>query len=255
MSGKQKKYPAALQEVENSLSMLPLLKAPDPKFNLQSYIGTAFPVLGITTPQTRDRFRQGYTFSALPADEQYAIWKYIWQHSRQFDTMTQALYFLEKQAQHFEPVWLCSELQQWLERIDNWAHSDMLTHHFAALMESSPALMYPILQRWNTDPNPWKRRQSILSLLDYARFRKKYPAFTKIIRLVTPLLNDPDVFVQKGVGWCLRECHAVYPEHTLQYVFKQHARLSSIAFASATEKYPKAQKEKLKSLRKKSRKR
>lgn len=247
------KFVSAMQEVERSLSSLPVHAAKNPKFNLQHYIGTRYSVLGITTKQARDRFRKGYRFSRLPLSEQYPLWKYIWQHSRQFDALSQALYFLEIYAAQCDRDWLRKELIQWLEQIDNWAHSDMLTHHFAALHETSPSTMYPVLQTWNRDPNPWKRRQSVLSLLDYARFRKKYPAFGRIVQLITPLLHDPDIYVQKGIGWSLRECHLVYPEKTLEYITNKHAQLSSIAFTSATEKYKQKEKEKLKALRKRSR--
>lgn len=240
-------------EVESAMREIPRLKPDDPKFNLQKYVGTEFSMRGTTTPQNRGRFKKGYSFSAEPTDQQYAIWKYIWQTSNSHETMSQALYFLEKNALHLDPVFLFSELQTWLKRIDNWAHSDMLTHHFAALHEAYPKMVYPVLQKWNTSSNPWERRQSVLSLLDYARFRKRYPPFSKILALLKPLLSDKDIFVQKAIGWCLRETHFVYPEKTEDWIFKNAMHLSSIAFSSATEKYAPSKKNRLKTLRKKHR--
>jgi 3-methyladenine DNA glycosylase AlkD len=98
------------------------------------------------------------------------------------------------------------------------------------------------------------RRQSVLSPLCYARSRKVKPPFNKIIALVKPLLNDPDYYVQKGVGWCLRETGIVYPEKTFVFLTEYHHVITSTAFAAAAEKLPAKQKEQLKLLRKKSRK-
>lgn len=151
-----------------------------------------------------------------------------------------------------EKFW--KEIVHWIKRIDNWAHSDCLTHYYAALLEEIPELVYPQLQKWNCSNKPWERRQSVLSLLDYARFRKIKLPFKKIIVLVENILNDENYFVQKGIGWCLRETYIVYPKETYSFLIENHKRITATAFSSAGEKLSADKKEKLKSLRKKSRK-
>jgi 3-methyladenine DNA glycosylase AlkD len=167
--------------------------------------------------------------------------------------MTQAIFFCDQYIKLADQEFFFNEMQEWLLRVDNWAHSDSLTHYFAAMMESKPNMVYPVLKKWNTSSNSWERRQSILSLLDYARARKKYPSFTRITGLVKPLLGDEDTFVQKGVGWCLRETGVIYPDETYTFLLDYHAHISSIAFSAAAEKLSPAKKEKLKSMRKRSR--
>lgn len=244
---------AARIEVENVLHQHKTAPAKDAYFDLQKYIGTQFKVIGVKTPIARQLHKQGYTFSGQSTEEQYIYWKYIWFSSEYHDVMTQALYFCNQYITSADPEYFFNEMQEWLQRVDNWAHSDQLTHYFAVLHEQMPAMVYPVLRNWNKSTNPWERRQSVLSLLNYARARKRYPAFTRITALVRPLLHDTDVFVQKGIGWCLRETGHIYPKETLAFLEKHYADLSAIAFSSATEKISAAKKEKLKSLRKKAR--
>lgn len=242
------------KEVEQVISSIKSTRKPHPEFDLQKYIGTQFHVTGLSMPQLRKAFKDGYSFSHLPADEQFAIYKYIYFNSEVFDVLLQSLFFCEQYVKNTDSKKIFYELIDWIPRIDNWAHSDMLTHHFAYLHEIEPDLVYPHLQEWNKSPNPWMRRQSVLSMLDYARARKVKPSFNKIIALVKPLLYDPEYYVQKGVGWCLRETGIVYPEKTFVFLTEHHHAISSVAFASAAEKLSPDKKELLKLLRKTSRK-
>ena len=253
MSTQQISYKNALAEVEAKLIEAAKTAAGTKYFDLQAYIGTRYQVSGLKIPEIRQLFKQGYSFSHLQETEQYLIWKYIWNNSKWHDAMTQCILFCDRYIRHAEPDYFRKEIIGWLSRIDNWAHSDGLTHYYAALLEIFPKEMYQQLKKWNSSSNPWERRQSVLSLLDYARFRKKYPTFHNILQLVTPLLKDENYFVQKGIGWCLRETGIVYPAETKQWLRKNATELSSPAFATATEKIPAAEKEKLKALRKSAR--
>ena len=89
------------------------------------------------------------------------IHKYLFFNSEVFDAMLQSLFFCEKYVKQAEPEYIFNELIDWISRIDNWAHSDMLTQHFAYLHEVRPDLVYPHLQEWNKSDNPWMRRQSV----------------------------------------------------------------------------------------------
>ena len=68
--------------------------------------------------------------------------------------------------------------------------------------------------------------------------------------MVKPLLKDSHVYVQKGVGWTLREMGNVYPAQTKKFVKQNCLKLSSIAFTTATEKWAEKEKAPLKQARK-----
>ncbi|MEZ5014221.1 MAG: DNA alkylation repair protein [Chitinophagales bacterium] len=241
----------ALREVEDALQLRKVPPDPNAYFDLQKYIGTKFCMSGMPMPELRKLFRQGYSFRDASAKDQFLLWEYIFKQSDWHDAMTQSIFYVDKYAPKEDPEYIFAKLKTWVKRVDNWAHSDQLTHHYALLHEKIPAAVYAQLQTWNTSKNPWERRQSVLSLLDYARHRTIYPSFNKIIALVKPLLPDDAYFVQKGVGWCLRECGIVYPEKTLVFLHTHAKKLSGTAFATATEKITSSDKEALKAIRKK----
>jgi 3-methyladenine DNA glycosylase AlkD len=54
----------------------------------------------------------------------------------------------------------------------------------------------PWYRKWNADRNPWKRRQSIVGLLEYAQKRKRVQPYKVLISFIEPLLDDEDYYVQ-----------------------------------------------------------
>ena len=141
---------------------------------------------------------------------------------------------------------------QWQDQVDDWPLCDALAKIYTKALVAEPVKVYTQLKKWNKDPDPWKRRQSVVSLLYYSRTKKTYLPYVKIERLVTTLLSDKEYYVQKGVGWTLREMYTVYPGETFPFIVKHIKTVSSIAFTIAIEKMSAERKTQLKALRKRS---
>ncbi len=202
-------------------------------------------------PAHRKAFKLGYSFSKLPFKEQLLIWDYIWHHSKNFRAQLHAYFFLEdavKNKAHHAAIWATSVA--WQEGVDDWPLHDSLSKINTKLLESYPNEVYTQLAAWNKDEDLWKRRQSLVSLLYYSRTKKEYLPYKKIEALVTPLLGDKEYYVQKGVGWTLREMSNVYPAETMGFVKQHIKKISPIAFTIAIEKIRMDEKDALKELRK-----
>lgn len=220
--------------------------------DLKKYIGTQYDFIGLSVPKQREVFKIG-TLNVYYLPEQLTIWDEIWQHSTLYEAMTQALFFAEQHKDAFDTKMLFSITKNWVKKIDNWAHSDGLSGLFSYLLEKDAKLVYPQLKTWNKSVNPWERRQSLVALLEYSKKRKAVLPVNKLLPMIKPLLKDEDYFVQKGLGWTLREIGNVYPKETMEFLLKHHAVISAVAFSPAVEKLPAKQKEELKQLRKKNR--
>lgn len=144
-------------------------------------------------------------------------------------------------------------LKTWSNHIDNWAHADWLASLYADLFERFPSVVYPELQAWNADKNPWKRRLSLTSLLYYSRDRTRYPKQAQVFPLIAALIGDKDPYVQKAVGWQLREAHNIWPEKTKAFIDKHLLSLAAVSFSYATEKWNAKEKQKRKEKRLKAR--
>ena len=76
------------------------------------------------------------------------------------------------------------------------------------------------------------------------------PKPQEVVPLLEKLLDDPHVYVQKGVGWTFRELFNAYPALARKLLKKHIYRISGIAWQAATEKLPKNEKKALLQLRK-----
>ncbi len=227
------------------------------KLNPASYIGggvSSYQYAAPSVPQVRSIYKNTpFSFcDKTPAAkiQEIKTWDYIWQQSQIYEVASLSLIHMsdgvkkgELLAQHL-PM-----LKKWALRIDNWAHSDGLSSIYTRILESDRKAMLPILEDWSDSNNPWLRRQSIVSLLYYSSARKDVLSFVKLISLVKKQLHHEDYYVQKGVGWTLREIGNVYPDEVFAFLEANIGAVSAGAFSAATEKLSPAQKTHIKKLR------
>lgn len=204
--------------------------------NLKEYIGTGYEVIGLTVPMQRSILKTGYSFSTLSLDEQLPVWDAIWKSSDVYEVLSQCIYFVEKNRLKLEAKEVWKVVRTWVNKIDNWAHSDGLSDIYAHLMEQMPEEIYNQYQVWNKSENPWKRRQSLVGMLLYSKKRKTLLPAIKLLNMVDPLIADKDYFVQKGLGWALREIGNIYLEEAMAFLNENCTILHPVAFATAVEK-------------------
>ena len=219
------------------------------------YVKSQLPTLGCSIPTVRKVAKQ--TFAELSTEYSHAqirkMVSTVWKTAKTHDVMTVCLlYFSARKPQNDLSDWRV--LKSWSTRIDNWAHSDVLSDIYADLLERHRKEVYPTFKEWNTHREDWKRRLSLTSLLYYSNSRNNALPVKKILPLVKARISDEHFYVQRAVGWTLRECGNLYPKPTEVFIKKHLTDLSSIAFTTATEKWSKTKKEPLKRARKKARK-
>src|SRR3989339_458493 len=228
----------ALKEIEQALR--PLVKK-DPEYKRFRELCTQYPCYGIRLPQLRERFKQGFSFSSLPHKEQVPIWNYIWKQSKHHEAMTFPLFYFESRKKKNDiSDWKI--LKTWIEQIDGWEHGDRLAGIYSYLFECFPEQLFPTFIQCNKAKNPCKRRNSLLPLIFYASSKRSYPPVQMILSLVKPLILDKDPYVQKAVGWTLRECHTLYPKPTFSFLKNHLLQLSASSYSYATERLTKPEK-------------
>lgn len=217
---------------------------------LAGYLNTDRELLGLAVPEQRAVAKRGFSFVDKPQTEIDRIWHNLAMQTESFEVFSQALFYYEKREDLVDlKHWRM--LKQWVRRVDNWAHSDSLSSLYAQWHEKYPNEVYAQYIKWNGSSYPWEVRASLVGLFYYARGRKQQPSFTKALRMVRGAFSHTDVYVQKGIGWCLREMYTVYPEQTYVFLLKQAKGLAPAAWQAATEKLSLTQKQRLKQLRKK----
>lgn len=238
-----------LAEVERAVrTVKPHRSALDPS----AYIGggiSRLEYVGLRVPQVRAVSRTRFSFLDESESEILKVWDYVWKKSTCYETMCLPIEYYSTKKQHPRLAEVFPKIRGWAVRLDNWAHSDGLSSLYARALEQDRAGVLPTLEEWSESKLPWLRRQSLVSLLYYSRARTSVLPFKKLAAMVERQIAFDHYYVQKGVGWTLREMGNVYPEETLRFLEARVEKISAAAFGAATEKLPKAVKERLKQRR------
>jgi 3-methyladenine DNA glycosylase AlkD len=218
---------------------------------LRAYMGTNHRMLGLGTLLQRQLAKQKFGLN-LENQELLSLCDALFKTSSLYEAKNAALNVLDVHYKLWSKDELISVLPSWVDHVDNWGHSDYLSKFYTRFLEEKKfrELFLPILKEWNVHGNPWKRRQSMVALMYYARTRQNHLPFKAIISFVKPHLEAPEYFVQKGLGWTLRECYNVYPDLTYAFIDAAYDKISSTAFTAACEKMPLSQRGRLKRKRK-----
>lgn len=207
---------------------------------------------GLSVPVHRKAAREVYSFSNLDENQQWSHWLEVWRKSDIFDVKSVAICWISSPKRKELRLKNWRDVVAMTTEIDNWAHSDSLSAMLAELLEARPAL-FSVYKKWNKSKNPWLRRQSLVGIYCYARLRKKPLPATKSLPMVKNLLRDPHFYVQRGVGWTLREIDRVNPKLQKAFVRRHLSDISSVAWFATSELYPVALRKELVALRKASR--
>ena len=159
----------------------------------------------------------------------------LWFESDIFDAKIIALYWLDQQNEDFLKK-NHKKILRWITEVDNWAHSDLYCSSLARLFDHAPEAVMPTYKTWNSHKNSWARRCSMVGTYYYSRFRKNPLDFKTATQLVSPHFTAPEYYVQKGVGWTIREMYNVYPAETIKFIENNLHQISSIAWVAASEK-------------------
>lgn len=217
---------------------------------LEAVLNAPLPVGGYSMPQLRTVAKTlGAQLQNASEKEVWAFWEKLWKDGESFEEKTLALIFWSDRKQHDLAIKHHKKLLAWAADITCWPHSDSLSSLYARLLETLGAPIDLTLKRWNSHKNPWLRRQSIVSLLYYTRERKKTPSAKRVLDAIKPLLADEHYYVQKGIGWTLREVYQVDAKLTLAFIEKNLHLIHPDAYSASVEKVSPAKRAELRNRR------
>jgi len=126
--------------------------------------------------------------------------------------------------------------ESWLkEYVHSWGTcDDLCTHAFGAFIFQFPKFISNV-KEWTQSPNRWIRRASAVVTI-YSVRRQKH--LKEIFEIADILLTDPDVMVQKGYGWMLKETSNHYPKEVFDYVIRHRREMPRTSLRYAIEKLP-----------------
>ena len=241
------------KEAEESLTILSKKVDKQKAEKLKKYIGTNLAVLGLTSKEQVEQFKCGFDFLNESKEKSFQQFHILFTESSYFEVKNLSFIFLDKNHHHIPAKNQLKVLPKWIKKVDNWAHSDNLSKYLTRLLEHDATKkdMQQLISKWNQSHALWERRQSLICLFYYSRTKKNQVEFDFAQPLILNLIHDKEYYVQKAVGWALRECYNVYPNQTYQFIQNNIKHITPVAFTTCIEKMNAIEKMNLKSLRKK----
>ncbi len=243
-------YDVALAEIQGILGKLSVNEKPSGIKNLQQYVGTNYHFYALKNPTVQAVFKKGFSFSQEPMPVQIEFYTKLWNESNCYEIMNLSLMYLSiycKKNKDFDAFLLA---KSFLPKIDNWAHSDFLSSIIGRHMIHAESSIYKELYAMNNSENLWERRAALVPLLYHLKSKKYTLTEHHFFDSINPRILDEAYYVQKAVGWLLREFGDKFPNELLIYLYNNAYKMSSTAFATSTEKINSPDKEQLKLIRK-----
>lgn len=201
---------------------------------LKGYMVTNYKMYGLKVPVMRQIAKT--SIKGHPIAEVFPTIKLLL-NSAYFEEISVGLHMLEylddKLQKNESFYW--AFLEGFISRVDNWCHSDYSCSLRNKLLQANPKRITE-LKRWPSSKNPWKRRAALISLIKWTKDYKVTVSKTDAMEIVNKLINDKDYYVQKAVGWVLRELSVKYSKQTFNYLKKNNDKLTGIMRSTAMEK-------------------
>jgi 3-methyladenine DNA glycosylase AlkD len=124
-----------------------------------------------------------------------------------------------------------------------WAYVDALAAGVAGDMVERYAELNAVLDRWAIDEDFWIRRSALLALL--GPIRRGGGDFERFAHYADSMLDQPEFFIRKAIGWVLREASKKRPELVYGWVAPRTHRASGVTMREAVKYLPSEQRERL----------
>ena len=195
---------------------------------MQAYMKSALPYLGVTTPVRERALRP--LFAGLEL-ETAAAWRRavlaLWRGARFREERYAALALCG--LRRCEPYQDLAALPLYEELIVTgawWDYVDEIaSHRLGGLLRRFPREMRRAMLAWSRCDDLWKRRSAILCQLTF----KRETDLELLYAVIEPALDSREFFLRKAIGWALRQYAWSDPDEVRRYVRANEGRLSGLS--------------------------
>ena len=111
-----------------------------------------------------------------------------------------------------------------------WDTVDILDRVVGSLVYGKPELEERILQ-WSLSDSIWLRRVAI----DHQLLRKENTNVQLMEKVLLNNLNQPEFFINKAIGWALRDYSKTNPEWVASFIEKNKERMAELSIKEASK--------------------
>lgn len=188
---------------------------PTEAVGMEKYMRNQFPFFGIKSPLRRTLIKQFVTQNGLPAPEQLPeLVEYLWQLPQR-DYQYAALDIAEQMQKKQKTNESFTDLLVYMITTRSWWDTVDATHKMVGIqMQRYPQQLNTYTLDWIESRNIWLIRMAIIFQLSYKRNTNQTLLFDYICRQT----HHKDFFVQKAIGWALRQYSYINPAAVQQFI-------------------------------------
>ncbi len=182
----------------------------------KAYLRNQFEFYGITTPKRKEIQQPFFIKAFLPKKSELTeIVKILWQKpQREYHYFAQELVFKYIKQLEEKDILLLEYMvthNSWWDTVDFIANKLM-----GAYFKAFPEKRKFYVQKWLQSDNLWLQRSALLFQLKY-----KQDVDTKLLgSIIHSLIGSKEFFINKAIGWILREYSKTNPKWVIDFVNK-----------------------------------
>lgn len=207
-----------------------LAQAGDPKRapQMQAYMKSEMPYHGVSSPLAKQIFRRVLTPLEFgnAAEWKRAVCE-LWDKAKYREERYGALHLCK--TRNARPFQTPSALPLYEKLIVSGAWwdfvDDIASHSVSDLVKGHPTKLKPVMRRWAKDRNLWKRRTSILCQLPF----RAQTDLDLLYACIEPSLGSKEFFLNKAIGWALRQVAWTNLKEVQRYIKQNEDRLSPLS--------------------------
>ncbi|MCP5455459.1 MAG: DNA alkylation repair protein [Thermotogae bacterium] len=196
---------------------------------MKKYMGNRFEFIGIKKPE---RALLSKEFLKEKKKDNKADWHMIFElyslEEREFQYLAIDYLSVVKKILVFEDI---INIQELITEKSWWDTSDSIDNIVAHMALSDPGIKRDIISKWVKSDNVWLKRVSILFQLKY-----KENTDTDFLKYaVSENYGTNEFFVDKAIGWALREYSKTNPGWVRDFITQNREDLSSLSYREAVK--------------------
>lgn len=190
---------------------------------MEKYIKNQFPFLGI--PKS---IRGGITKPFLQEEKKkkQIDWDFVWKcyalEEREFQYL--ALDYVRHLRKFLQPSDI-THIEKMIVTKSWWESVDPTFDLVGEICAREPQLITDVVAKWSKSENIWLSRVAICFQMRY-----KENTDTKVLaQFILENTGTSEFFINKGIGWILREYGKINPNWVIDFVAKNETRLSNLS--------------------------
>lgn len=214
-------------EAQMLLKELQNLANADDARAMKAYMRGRFEFLGVKTPARR-KAAKAFFKKHGGADIDWRFVRQAWEHPFR-EMQYAALDYLETRKNLLRPGDL-PQLKKLAQTKSWWDTIDFLDRLAGGIIAGFPETR-PVILQWSRDEDIWLRRLAI----DHQLLRKDQTDQHLLEQILVNNLDQTEFFINKAVGWALRDYSKTNPEWVKNFIRQHHGKMAPISIREASK--------------------